>query len=123
MRAKDAVGRYGERVAAQYLADQGLVVLARNWRCRDGELDLIAREGPVLVFCEVKTRSSTAFGDPTEAVGPVKASRVRSLALRWLSEQRAADGSQFWPELRFDVVSVLRERGGAATVRHLRGAF
>ncbi len=68
MRAKDAVGQYGERVAAQHLIDSGLEILDRNWRCRDGELDIVARDGDVIVFCEVKTRSSTAYGDPAEAV-------------------------------------------------------
>ncbi len=123
MRAKDAVGRYGEQVAARYLADSGLIVLARNWRCRDGELDIVAREGDVLVFCEVKTRSSLAFGDPAEAVAGRKAAQLRALALCWLTEQRALAAPSFWPELRFDVVSVLRQHTGAATVRHVRAAF
>ncbi|MEP6599789.1 MAG: YraN family protein [Actinomycetota bacterium] len=123
MRAKDAVGRYGERVAERHLADAGLTILARNWRCPAGELDLVARDGAVLVFCEVKTRSSTDFGDPAEAVIRTKATRIRGLALRWLAEQRDLGGSAFWPELRFDVVSVVRQRSGAASVRHVRGAF
>lgn len=122
MRAKDALGRYGEEVAARHLVDAGLTIVARNWRCADGELDIVARDGDVLVFCEVKTRTSTAFGDPSEAVGGVKAARLRRLALRWLAEQRAGEAS-FWPELRFDVVSVLRAPRGPARVRHLRGAF
>ena len=123
MRAKDALGRYGERVAAQHLADAGLTIIARNWRCPGGELDIIAVEGDVLVFCEVKTRSSTAFGDPAEAVAGAKAVRLRRLALQWLAEQRDHAATKFWPEMRFDVVSVLRARQGAADVVHLRGAF
>jgi putative endonuclease len=123
MRAKDAVGRYGEQVAARYLADSGLIVLARNWRCRDGELDIVAREGEVLVFCEVKTRSSLVFGDPAEAVVGKKAAQLRALALCWLAEQHALAAPSFWSELRFDVVSVLRQRTGAASVRHVRAAF
>src|SRR5207248_10969399 len=118
--AKDVVGQYGEQLAAKYLADSGLVVLARNWRCRDGELDIVAREGGVLVFCEVKTRSSGRFGDPAEAVSGRKAARVRALALRWLAEQHALGTQSFWPELRFDVVSVLRQPRGPATIRHVR---
>lgn len=117
------MGRYGERVAERHLADAGLTILARNWRCPAGELDLVARDGAVLVFCEVKTRSSTDFGDPAEAVIRTKATRIRGLALRWLAEQRDLGGSAFWPELRFDVVSVVRQRSGAASVRHVRGAF
>lgn len=117
MRAKDAVGQYGERVAVRYLEDAGLEIIERNWRCRDGELDIVARDGTTLVFCEVKTRSSTAYGDPAEAVVGVKAMRLRRLACRWLDEHPGA-----WPELRIDVVSVLRRRRGAAEVRHLRAA-
>ena len=68
MRVKDAVGRYGEQCAADHLAAAGLEILARNWRCRAGELDIVARDGSQLVFVEVKTRSSLAFGTPAEAV-------------------------------------------------------
>ena len=63
VRAKDAVGRYGEDVAVRHLTEAGLVVLERNWRCREGEIDIVARDGDVLVVCEVKTRRSTAYGD------------------------------------------------------------
>jgi putative endonuclease len=77
----------------------------------------------VRVFCEVKTRSSTAYGDPAEAVLGAKALRLRRLALRWLAHQQAYGDPRFWPELRFDVVAVLRAPHGAATVRHLRGVL
>ena len=87
MRVKDALGRFGEDVAARYLTAAGLVILERNWRCSAGELDIIAADGPTLVFCEVKTRSSTLFGSPAESVTPVKAGRIRHLALRWLLDQ------------------------------------
>ncbi len=118
MRAKDAVGAYGEQVAARHLQDAGFVLLDRNWRCSEGEIDLVAADGDVLVICEVKTRSSLAYGDPAEAVVGAKAARLRRLAVRWL----AAHDSR-WPEVRFDVVTVVRRARGAATVRHLRGAF
>lgn len=118
MAAKDGVGRYGERVAVQHLVDAGLTVLDRNWRCADGEIDVVARDGDVLVFCEVKTRSGKAFGDPTEAVVPAKAERLHRLALRWMAARDVV-----CPRVRFDVVSVLRQQRGAAQVRHLRGAF
>ena len=88
MRVKDAVGRFGEDVAAQHLLAAGLQILERNWRCREGELDIVARDGSELVFVEVKTRSSLAFGTPAEAVGPAKAARLRRLALCWLAEHR-----------------------------------
>ena len=118
MRAKDAVGRYGEDVAARHLADAGLEILARNWRCTEGEIDLVAREGDVLVICEVKTRSSEAFGLPVEAVTRRKAERLRRLACRWLAAHEVHS-----VEVRFDVVGVLRSRSGPAQVQHLRGAF
>lgn len=123
MRAKDAVGRYGEEVAARFLLDAGLTVLERNWRCRGGELDIVATDGSALVFVEVKTRSSARFGSPAEAVVGPKAARVRRLALAWLAERRERGEDAFWPELRFDVISVLRSERGPATVEHLRGAF
>lgn len=118
MRAKDAVGAYGERIAADFLRDAGLTVLERNWRCSDGEIDLIAADGDVLVFCEVKTRSGLAFGHPAEAVVGVKAARIRRLATRWLATHQSQ-----WAEIRFDVISVLRQPRGAASITHLRGAF
>jgi putative endonuclease len=118
MAAKDAVGAYGERVAVRHLEAAGMVVLDRNWRCRDGEIDVVARDGDALVFCEVKTRRGTSHGTPAEAVGPAKANRLRRLALRWLAES-----GMHPPELRFDVVAVLARRRGAADVEHLRGAL
>lgn len=116
-RVKQAVGRFGEDVAAERLAAAGLRILDRNWRCAEGEIDIVAAEGRALVVCEVKTRSSLAFGDPVEAVDRAKAARLRRLALRWM----AAHGTD-WSDLRFDVVTVLRTADGLR-VRHLRGAF
>lgn len=116
-RVKGAVGRFGEQVAARHLQDAGLRILDRNWRCADGEIDIVAADGDTLVFCEVKTRSGLAFGDPAEAVVAAKAARLRRLALRWLAEHGLG-----WRELRFDVVTVLR-RADELIVRHLRGAF
>jgi putative endonuclease len=122
MRVKDAVGRHGEQLAARHLEAAGLQILARNWRCRDGELDIVARDGSVLVFAEVKTRSSLAFGAPAEAVDRAKSARIRHLALRWIMAQRDQPGGQFWSEVRFDVLGVVRGRAGFE-VTHLIGAF
>ncbi len=114
------LGRWGEDLAAQHLTATGAQVLARNWRCREGEIDLVVLDPDgTLIFCEVKTRSSTAFGEPAEAVGPVKARRIRAVACRWLEGHRPAGNH----DLRFDVIGVLRERGTAPRVVHLRGAF
>jgi putative endonuclease len=128
-RARGALGRYGEDVAARHLVEAGLTVLDRNWRCRAGEVDIVACEGDVLVVCEVKTRRGTAFGTPLDAVTPAKAARLRRLASHWLADQRAPAGGvaaadlTSYAEVRFDVVSVVAPPQGAAIVEHLRGAF
>jgi putative endonuclease len=102
------VGRSGEDLAASWYEDNGYRVLARNWRCRHGELDLIARRAGVVVFCEVKARTSAAFGLPAEAVGPVKQARLRRLAALWFAEQAClAGGRRSGGRARFDVASVL----------------
>jgi putative endonuclease len=88
--------------------------VARNWRCRDGELDLIVRQGRVFVFCEVKARTTDAFGVPAEAVTRTKQARIRRLAARWLEE----DAPVRPREIRFDVAAIL---GGQLEV--LEGAF
>ena len=120
MRPSMQLGQDGEQLAAQHLSSAGMTVLERNWRCREGELDIVARDADgTVVFCEVKTRSSTLFGEPSEAVGPVKARRIRGLALRWLESHPHLRGG----ELRFDVVSVVRRRGAGPEIEHLRGAF
>ncbi len=119
MRVKDAVGRFGEELAVRHLEAQGMSIVCRNWRCSSGEIDVVARDGGALVFVEVKTRSTVLFGDPAEAVSPAKASRLRTLALRWL----AAHPDGHYPSLRFDVVAVVRTGPSGPTVRHLKGAF
>jgi len=115
-RQNSALGAYGERVAARHLVDEGLVVLDRNWRCDAGEIDLVLRDGDVLVFCEVKTRSGTAYGHPLEAVDAVKTERLVRLGDRWREEHDVAV-----TDVRFDVVAVLRSTRGAAEVEHVRG--
>lgn len=99
---RQAMGAAGEHQAAAWYVAQGYEVLTRNWRCREGELDLVLRRGRTVVFCEVKSRSSVAFGLPAEAVTPVKQQRLRRLALTWLQES----GTRY-DGLRFDVASVL----------------
>jgi putative endonuclease len=116
MRAKDALGRYGEELAVRHLQDCGLTILARNWRCDLGEIDVIARDGGCLVICEVKTRSSARYGDPVEAVGPRKVRRLRRLAIRWLEAHHVHA-----PQIRFDVIGVLQPPAGAPIVQHVKG--
>lgn len=110
------LGAYGEAVAARHLADRGMVVLDRNWRCELGEIDLVLRDGDTLVFCEVKTRSSVLFGSPLEAVTERKAARLRRLAARWLADHRLRPR-----EVRLDLVGVLVPRDAPPSVEHAPG--
>jgi putative endonuclease len=112
-----ALGAYGEALAARHLVDQGMVVLDRNWRCELGEIDLVLRDGPTVVVCEVKTRSSAAFGSPLEGVTMRKAARLRRLAARWLVEHDLRPD-----DVRIDLVGVLVPGAGATSdVDHVRG--
>lgn len=97
-----ALGADGEAQAAAWYEAHGYEVVARNWRCREGELDLVVRRGRQLVFVEVKSRTSTRFGAPVEAVTPDKQRRLRRLAMRYLADTGTTAG-----ELRFDVVAIL----------------
>ncbi len=109
------LGAAGEDVAAQWYVDQGYEIVVRNWRCRDGEIDLIVRAGRTYVFCEVKTRTTDRFGAPVEAVTREKQMRIRRLAARWL--QDGAPGPA--KDIRFDVASVT----GPRDIEILEGAF
>ncbi len=116
MRVTDAVGRYGEDLAARYVDEVGWRVLDRNWRCPAGELDLVALEGDELVAVEVKTRRSIAFGHPSEAVTARKLARLRRLTALWL----AAHDDVRPASVRIDVVAVLLG-SGAPQLEHLVG--
>ncbi len=117
MDTRSRLGRSGEDLAAgQYLRD-GYRIVARNFRCGQGEIDIIAALDHTLVFCEVKTRSTDFFGDPIEAVNRTKQARLRRLAAVWLSQNPAAGMA-----LRFDVVSVVADRQGTRVSR-LEDAF
>ncbi len=109
-----ALGQRGEEAVAAWYEARGYDVVVRNWRCRDGELDLVVRDGRTFVFCEVKTRTTDAFGAPAEAVTRTKQMRLRRLAAKWLEN----DAPLRPTDIRFDVASVL---GG--TVEVLEGAF
>lgn len=111
-----ALGAYGETLAARHLEAQGMVVLDRNWRCATGEIDLVLRDGNALVVCEVKTRTTLDYGTPHEAVGDAKVDRLRRLAMQWQAERGLVV-----PDVRIDLVAVLRPRRGASTVEHVRG--
>jgi putative endonuclease len=111
-----ALGDFGERRACRHLVSNGFVVLDRNWRCAAGEIDIVARDGEVVVVCEVKTRSSTRYGTPAEAITSAKATRLHRLGRLWLREQ-----AHPWSMLRVDVVTVIRHRRGPAVVEHIKG--
>lgn len=114
---KQALGGYGERVAERHLVEQGMTLLDRNWRCDEGELDLVLREGEVLVACEVKTRSSDRYGTPHEAIDATKLDRLRRLAERWMTDH----GLTRVPDLRIDLVAVIHPAKGAAQIDHVKG--
>ncbi|TNM41118.1 YraN family protein [Nocardioides albidus] len=114
--ARRAIGAYGEDVAVRHLVAQGMTLLERNWRCSEGEVDILLREGATLVVCEVKTRTSLVAGTPHEAISPAKLARLMRLGERWVAERGIRpDG------IRIDLVAVMRPRRGPAVVEHVRG--
>jgi putative endonuclease len=116
--ARQALGHYGEDVAARHLVDKGLVLIERNWRCDEGEIDLVLRDGVTLVVCEVKTRTSLDLGTPHEAITDAKLARLKRLGERWATERGVR------PEgTRVDLVAVLRPRRGPAVVDHVAGLY
>lgn len=111
--SRRAYGAFGEELAARWYVAHGYAVLARNWRCAEGELDLVLERGGTVVFCEVKARSTAAFGTGFEAVTAAKQARIRRLALRYLAEAKLGRRP-----LRFDVAAVT-----GARVEVLEAAF
>ena len=112
------LGARGEDVVAAWYRARGYAVLDRNWRVREGELDLVLRQGRTIVFCEVKTRRGDAFGTPFEAVTTTKQRRLRTLALRWLADREHRGGP-----MRFDVAAVRVAADGTAEIEVRAGAF
>jgi putative endonuclease len=118
MAEKDVLGRAGEDRAARYLESLGYVMLDRNWRCREGELDLIAASARDLIVVEVKTRRSERFGHPFEAVGGVKKSRLWRLAMAWIADHpEAARGRT----LRIDAIGIVGADPATGDLEHLAG--
>ncbi len=111
------LGRYGEELAREYLEEQGLNILETNYHFHHAEVDIIAEEGELLVFCEVKTRSNDEFGAPEQAITPLKAQQIRKVAGAYLTMHRIR-GRQ----CRFDVIGIM-VRSGVARLNHLRNAF
>jgi putative endonuclease len=115
--ASRELGVAGEQLAAEFLQRMGYTILSRNWRSRHGEIDLVARDGATLVFCEVKTRRSVRFGAPAAAVGHQKRQHMRATALAWLAAHRCAAST-----IRFDVIGIRIPVTGAPALQHLVGA-
>jgi putative endonuclease len=120
------VGRLGERLAARKLERAGFTVIERNYRTREGELDIVARRQPVLVFCEVKTIVARGSGRgpayALEAVGNAKRAQVRRIARSWMSEH--ASLARGCPNVRFDAVGVtLSPAGEVLSLEHVENAF
>jgi putative endonuclease len=109
------IGAVGEQLAVDHLRGLGLQIVERNWRCRYGELDVVAADDGVLVFVEVKTRTSDQFGGAVAAVTPAKVRRLRRLAGLWLGEHRGA-----WAAVRIDVVAITIGRSRTPEITHLR---
>ncbi len=117
--AGNELGRQGEDLAAAHLEDLGLVILARNWRCREGEVDIVATDSErYLVFCEVKTRSGDGFGAPAEAVTQGKRRKLRRLATLFLDQAGLRAVS-----VRFDVIGVVARPGEPPVLSHIVAAF
>ena len=112
------LGKRGEDAAAAYLERTGMTVIDRNWRCKSGEIDLVALDATEIVFIEVKTRKTTATGQPEEAVTPAKQRRYKRLAQAYLQQAGLTDVA-----VRFDVVSLLVVADDRALLRHHRSAF
>ncbi len=112
--ARQLLGRYGEDRACDYLQALGYSILERNWRCRIGEIDIIARDRDRLVFIEVKTRSAQGFGHPFESITETKAARLRRLVAAWC-EHRQVSGIK----VRLDAIAVL-VRAGRVNIEHLK---
>ena len=113
---RQALGTYGEDLAARHLVAEGMRILERNYRCRFGEIDIVAVDGDTVVVCEVKTRSGLGYGTPAEAITKAKAHRLRRLAAHWMNEHRVRSAG-----LRIDVVTIVVPRNGPAQVERIEG--
>lgn len=110
------LGALGEQMAARYLEMRGYRILERNWRHRRGELDLIAADGDVIVAVEVKTRTTTDFGHPLEAITRQKLQRLRALISLWCQSRDAQARA-----LRVDAIAILGESGSRRVIDHRKG--
>lgn len=115
---RQILGKQGEMSAAKYLKDKGYTVVTQNYRCTYGEVDIIAKDGETIVFVEVKTRSSKAFGTPLAAVDYRKQQQISKTAFAYIEEQRLGD-----LDARFDVISIIKKKGTQVQIDHIIDAF
>ncbi len=112
------LGAQGEAIAVAYLKGQKFTVVERNFRCKAGEVDIVAREGKTFVFVEVKARRSLSFGPPQLAVTPFKQRQISKAALTWLAKNRLQEANA-----RFDVIAILLSEHEVPAIDHIRNAF
>lgn len=117
-RDNKTIGARGEEIACAYLKGQKFTIVERNFRCKGGELDIIARDGKTLVFVEVKARRTLSFGPPQMAVTPFKQRQISKAALTWLARKK-----RFGVNARFDVVAILLPDHAVPVIDHIRNAF
>ena len=118
MAAKDVLGIRGEDIAVEALKASGYTIVERNWRCSQGEIDIVAVDGSETVFVEVKTRSSVAFGHPFAAITVLKLARLRRLAAAWCEQHPGPHNA-----IRIDAISVIAPSLTTPTIEHLRRVF
>lgn len=116
--SRKELGQKGEKAAQIFLTERGYEILETNWRCSYGEVDIIARDGDELIFCEVKTRRTTSAGIPEEAVTPQKRQRYIKMARLYLNRNQVAHSS-----IRFDVIGIYALNDSQALLRYARNAF
>ena len=115
---RKALGRLGEDLACRHLEGEGFEIVERNWRTRDGEIDIVARQGDLIAFVEVKARRGDRFGEPEESVTPLKVRRIRRVAAQYLREAPASG------EVRFDIIGIRFGAGDTVSeLRHTEAAF
>ena len=117
MNHNQKIGKWGEQAAAEYIQNKGYSILGKNIRTPHGEIDIIAKDGETLVFCEVKSRRSDEFGDPEYAIPPRKQQQIRKIARGYLFEHEIKE-----QDCRFDVVAI-RMRGNTPEINYMRNAF
>ena len=117
MSQHNELGKKGEELAISFLESQGYKIKEKNWRFKKAEIDIICEMNDILTFIEVKTRSTTYFGDPSEFVGPKK----QALILDAANEYMKSIGYEW--EIRFDIIGVVIEKSGKESVRHFKDAF